>query len=63
MESRRVFFVAQLFESVKLPDHLSNKKSKVPFCCFGDLLGMEILPSYVGIIINHEIRIHIKQLV
>ena len=33
----------------------------IPGGCLGDLLGDEILPSFVGIIINHELRIPINQ--
>ncbi len=37
--------------------HVSNEKNTGRFGYIGD----EILPSYIGIIVNHEIRIPIKQ--
>ena len=38
--------------------HVSNEK-RAPGCL--GYIGDEILPSYIGIIINHEIRIPINQ--
>ena len=39
--------------------HMSNEENTGQFGYIGD----EILPSYIGIIVNHEIRIPIKQLI
>ena len=68
MESRRVFFVAQLFclakTSVKgesIQNHLSNEKKTAPKWLFRVWVGDEkILPSYIANIMNH-LRIPINQ--
>ena len=43
-----------------ISSQLTNEKKKHRGC-LGDLLGDEILPGYVGIIINYFQRIPIKQ--
>ena len=51
-------FLWTLFSLVNFEGiNLSNEKNTGCLACIGD----EILPNYIGIIINHEIRIPINQ--
>ena len=42
----------------RVPENQLSNEKMAP-CCLG--YGDEILPSYMGIILNHEIRIPINQ--